>query len=126
MMIMQTRVFMSAVAGALFLMAFSGLAFADSGMNIEPTEPSKAAEGFNEMSRDLAVLSSGMAPVLAFAAFMIGAVMIILGLVFSKRMAKGGFFLAVAAGFVFFLLSDLNTAVGMVKAFFEKIASYFR
>lgn len=110
---------------ALFLWSLSGVAFAE-GINVSPQDPSKAAEGFQQMSRDLDELSSGMAPVLAFGGFLIGAVMVILGLIFSKRMAKGGFFLSIASGFVFFLLSDLSTAVGWTKGFFENLASYFK
>ena len=115
---------LSAWICALFLFSLSGVALAE-GMNVTPQDPSQAAEGFQQMSQDLNELSSGIAPVLAFGGFMIGAVMVILGLIFSKRMAKGGFFLAIASGFVFFLLSDLSSAVEMTKGFFEKIASYF-
>lgn len=121
---MFKRTVWGVLVAALFLLPMTGMAKED-GLNIEPQEPSAVTEGFNQMSEDLAELSAGVAPVIAFAAFMIGAIMIVLGLIFSRKLTQGGFFLALAAGFVFFLLSDLSGAVAIAKGFFEKIASYF-
>ncbi|WP_126430042.1 hypothetical protein [Brevibacillus marinus] len=93
-------------------------------LNLEPMTQTEVKQGFEKMQEDLTEKGKIISLPFAMGSLFIGVLLIILGLIFSKKMVAAGVGAIMAAVISLFILGDLKQAMGYLEGWVTMIRSW--
>ena len=125
-----TLLFLWMIGGTLSFVSAEDLSPSSDGaqnntLKVEPISPEDSVVKLEKMEKDIQQLGEGLAPNLSKYALVAGAVMIVIGLIFSKKVMIAGFAMIGIAFLIYFLIGDMNKTMSLIEKIVDTLKSYF-